>query len=186
MPFDACSRRPSYGIAIAHTVSEANPQRAFFVLPLELYLNVLDQLVASVDGLQPISYEPSHAITKALCNLALVSRSTSPVASRYLYTYCFCLNNYTNLSLLWRTSDLRLAKSPQVISHATEPIRDDHLFPEMSRFITSAFVSPLETERDSSAMPLIRLPRVIGLCKAIAQNPKRLALDLQPLNGCGS
>jgi hypothetical protein len=55
-------------------------QRAFAILPLELFLNVLDQLVGTRNGHQPIAYAPGDPVSQALRALTLVSRNIYLVA----------------------------------------------------------------------------------------------------------
>lgn len=165
---------------MVHPPTEACFQRAFSVLPLELFLNVLDQLVGTSNGLQPIAYGPSHASTKTLRNLTLVSRNVYHVASRYLYSYCLYLDSCTNYIRLRRTLGLNLGIHPQALKYG-EPGRNDQLFTDIPRHITSTFISPMKTEQDGSATPLVRLPQVIDLCRTIGHTLKRLALDLQPI-----
>jgi hypothetical protein len=166
-----------------HPSSEVGAQRAFSVLPIELFLNVLEQLIARVNGRRPIAYEPSNPITKALYSLALVSRDINPVATQYLYSYCCWLSNRTNTGLLCRTLGVGLASPAQVVSHATEPFHDGHIFSRTSRSITSAFICPEYmngTGRYGNSMPQIQLPQIIALCNTIGPNLKRLVIDLTP------
>jgi hypothetical protein len=160
-------------------------QRAFAVLPLELLLHVLDQLVGTCNRTQPIAYGPSHVITKTLRNFTLVSRNMYPVASRYLYSHCLYLSNCTNYTCLRRTLGLNLGSHPQSLSYG-ESGRNDQLFEEIPRYITSAFISPMKTEQDVMTTPLVRLFQVIDLCKVIGLTLKRLAIDLQPVYTSGS
>jgi hypothetical protein len=155
-------------------------QRAFSVLPLDLLLLVLDQLVGTCNCLQPIAYGPSHVVTQTLRNLTLVSRNIYPVASKYLYSYCLYLNNCTNYTRLRRTLGLNLGSHPQVLKYG-ESGRNDQLFADMPRYITSAFISPMKTKQDGDATPLVRLPQIIDLCRVIGLTLKRLAIDLQPV-----
>jgi hypothetical protein len=160
-------------------------QRAFAILPVELMLHVLDQLVGTCNRSQPIAYGPSNVITKTLRNLTRVSRNMYPVASRYLYSYCLYLNNCTNYARLRRTLGLNLGSHPQSLNYG-ESGRNDQLFEGMSRYITSAFVSPMKTKQDVMTTPLVRLFQVIDLCKVIGVTLKRLAIDLQPVYTSGS
>jgi hypothetical protein len=167
-------------MTMAPSRSKASPQRAFSVLPIELFLNVLDQLIARVNGLQPIAYDPSNPITKALYNLTLVSRDINLIASRYLYSHCVWLDNRTSFNLLCRTLGVGLASPAQVVSHATEPFHDDHVSARIPRSISSVFIWPYDVQGSGSSMPLIRLPWVIALCKTVGPSLKRLAIDFTP------
>ena len=160
-------------------------QTAFSIIPLELFLNVLDELVGTRDGLQPVAYESSNAITKTLRTLTLVSRDVYTIASKYLYSYCLYLDNCTNYTRLRRTLGLNLGYHPQALRYG-EPGRNDVLFADIPRYITSAFISPLRTDKDGDATPMVRLPQVIDLCKIIGLTLKRLALDLQPIYAVAS
>jgi hypothetical protein len=155
-------------------------ERAFASLPLEMFLNVLDQLVGTDNGLLPIAYSSSHIITKALRALTLVSRTSYIVASRYLYANCLYLDNSTNYARFRRTIGLDLGHHPQTIKYG-EAGRNDLLFREadIPRFITSLFISPMKTERCGHGM--VRLPQIIDLCKTIGRTLKKLAMDLQPV-----
>jgi hypothetical protein len=168
-----------------HAPTELCMQRAFSVLPLELLLHVLDQLIGSCNRLQLIAYEPSHIVTKTLRNLTLVSRSIYPVASRYLYSYCLYLNNCTNYARFRRTLGLNLGSHPQILKYG-ESGRNEELFAGIPRYITSAFISPMKTKQDGDTTPLVRLPQIIDLCKTIGLTLKRLALDLQPIYAVAS
>ncbi|KAF2132867.1 hypothetical protein P153DRAFT_364126, partial [Dothidotthia symphoricarpi CBS 119687] len=157
--------------------ADAGLQKAFSILPLELFLTVLDQLVGTRDGQQPIAYPPSHPVTKALRALTLVSHNISPIASRYLYTNCLYLSNSTSYARLRRTLGLNVGHPSQALKYGEAGLNDT-IFADMPRYITSAFISPLKSDRDGHT---IRLPHVINLFKTIGPMLKRLALDLQPV-----
>jgi len=165
--------------------SEGYRQRAFSVLPLELFLHVLDQLVGTRSGLQPIAYGPSDPATKTLRTLTLVSHNVYIIATRYLYSYCLYLDSCTNYTRLRRTLGLNLGYHPQALRYG-EAGRSDDLFAGMPRYITSAFISPMKSDKDGNATPMVRLPQVIDLCKTIGHTLKRLALDLQPIYASAS
>ncbi|KAF2831609.1 hypothetical protein CC86DRAFT_141392 [Ophiobolus disseminans] len=169
---------------MAHPSAARIPHR-FSILPVELFLHVLDQLVATHCSLQPIAYGPSNAITQTLRTLTLVSHDVYLIASRYLYLYCLYLNNCTNYTRLRRTLGLNLGYHPQALRF-DQASRNDELFAGMSRHISSAFISPLKSEQDCGATPMVRLPQVIDLCKTIGLTLKRLALDLQPIYASAS
>ena len=159
-------------------------QRGFSKLPLELFLNVLDQLVGTRDGRQPVAYEPSSIITKTLRALTLVSCNTYLIATRYLYSYCLYLDSCTTYARFRRTLGLNLGHHPQTLRYG-EAGRNDRLFAEAQvlRNITSIFISPVEVQRliEENYTPLVRLPQVIDLCSLIGPTLKRLALDLSPI-----
>ncbi|KAF2028080.1 hypothetical protein EK21DRAFT_114136 [Setomelanomma holmii] len=150
------------------------------MLPLELFLHVLDQLVGSRDGTLPVAHAPTSLIAKTLRSLTLVSRDIYPIASRYLYSHCLYLNNCTNYARLRRTLGFNLGYHPQALDSG-KPVRNDKLFADTPRYITSAFISPVKSDKDSNAIPLVRLPQLIDLCKTIGPTLKRLALDTQPV-----
>ncbi|KAF1842750.1 uncharacterized protein K460DRAFT_378060 [Cucurbitaria berberidis CBS 394.84] len=162
--------------------AEARLQGAFSTLPPELFFNVLDQLVGTRDGQQPVAYEPSNAITKALRALTLVSRNIYPIASRYLYSYCLCLDNCTNYARFCRTLGLNLGSHPQALKYG-QAGRNEKLFAnaETTRYITSTFISPINTTKDGIGSTMVRLPQVIDLCSVIGRALRRLILDLQTL-----
>ncbi|KAF1952780.1 hypothetical protein CC80DRAFT_495104 [Byssothecium circinans] len=155
-------------------------QRAFGVFPLELFLNVLDQLVGTSHGRPPIAYAPSDAVTRALRALTLVSRTSYLVASRYLYANCLYLNDCTNYARLRRTVGLDLGRHPQALQYG-EAGRNNDLFhrADIPRFITSLFMSPHRKNADTC--PMVRLPQIIDLGCKIAPTLKRLAIDMQPV-----
>ncbi|KAF2252858.1 hypothetical protein BU26DRAFT_515290 [Trematosphaeria pertusa] len=161
-------------------------QRAFSPLPLELFLQVLDQLVGTRDGRQQIAYAPSDPATNALRALALTSRSIYPLASRYLYAHCLYLQNCINYARFRRTLGLSLGYHPEALPYG-EAGRNEQLFCEadISRHITSLFVSPQKTEQCGNA-PMVRLPQIIDLFTSIGPTLKRLAIDLQPVYTPGS
>jgi hypothetical protein len=154
---------------------------AFSSLPIELFLNVLDQLVAARDGRLPVAYAPSDSITKALRALTLVSREIYPVASRYLYAHCLYLGTCTNYSRFRRTLGLHLGNHPQALKYG-QAGRNDRLFAEAEtlKYITSVFVSPHVTEVNNMP-PMVRLPQVIDLFNTIGPTLRRLVMDLQPI-----
>ena len=163
--------------------SELGSARPFSILPPELFLNILDQLVGSYNGQLPIAYAPSNPVTKVLRALTLVSRATYIVASRYLYSYCVHLHNCTSYARFRRTQGLTLRCGPASF-RVGEPGRNDELS-DQARFrrqITSMFVSPRHEDQDGQSTPMIRLPYVIDLFQSIGTTLKRLALDLQPLH----
>lgn len=167
--------------------TEARIQGAFSVLPPELFLNVLDQLVGTRDGLQPVAYEPSNAITKALRALTLVSRSIYPIASRYLYSHCLYIDNSTNYARFRRTLGLNLGYHPQALKYG-QAGRNEKLFvhADTPRYITSIFISPIKTARDGLGATMVRLPQIIDLCSTIGRTLRRLVLDLQTVYAPGS
>jgi hypothetical protein len=169
---------------MAHSLGACSKQ-AFSILPLELFLHVLDQLVGTSSGVQPVAYRSSDAITTTLRTLTLVSRSVYFIASRYLYSYCLYLDSCTSYTRLRRTLGLNLGYHPQTLKYG-EAGRNDELFATMPRYMTSAFISPLKSEKDGNATPMVRLPQVIDLFKTIGCTLKRLALDLQPIYASAS
>lgn len=156
--------------------------REFSVLPLELFYNILDQLVGTRDGQHPIAYEPSSVTTKTLRALTQVSRDIYPIASRYLYSNCLYLDNCTNYARFRRTLGLNLGYHPQALKYG-EAGRNDQLFTvaDAPRYITSIFISPMHSMKDGKAMPMVRLPQIIDLCNTIGRSLKRLALDFQTM-----
>jgi hypothetical protein len=174
---------------MAYITSKPRMRRAFSKLPLELFLNVLDQLVGTTDDRHPVAYEQSNAITKTLRALTLVSRNTYLIASRYLYSNCLYLDNCTSYARFRRTLGLDLGYHPQALQYG-EAGRNDELFSEAEilRHITSIFISPAEVQRitDGKTTPLVRLPKIIDLCSTIGPTLKRLALDFGPVHATPS
>ncbi|KAF1969888.1 hypothetical protein BU23DRAFT_557300 [Bimuria novae-zelandiae CBS 107.79] len=163
-----------------HAVSRTN---AFGSLPVELFLNCLDQLVGTRDGLLPIAYEPSHSVTKALRALTLVSKTVYILASRYLYTHCLYLNDVTRHMHFRRTLGLDLGLHPLALEYG-QAGRNEALFTEASlpSHISSLFISPARTDRcGRKGTPRVRLPQVIDLCLSIGATVKRLAIDFNPV-----
>jgi hypothetical protein len=159
-------------------------ERAFGKLPVELFLNVLDQLVGTHDGQQPVAYGSSNIITKTLRTLTLVSHSTYIIASRYLYSHCLYLDSCTSYARFRRTLGLSLGYHPQALDYGAAG-RNENLFAEAGvlRNISSIFISPTELRRpiEGNYTPLVRLPQIIDLCNLIAPSLRRLALDLSPI-----
>ncbi|KAL6703146.1 hypothetical protein ACN47E_010139 [Coniothyrium glycines] len=152
-------------------------------LPPELLYHVLDQLVSTNDGREPVAFEPSNDITKTLRALTIVSRSTYSIASKYLYSRCIYLHNLTNYARFRRTLELDLQYHPE----ALEPgqfARNDQLFAEANilQHISSLFVSPTRTNNDSKGATLVRLQQITDVCQTIGGNLKRLALDFHPVH----
>jgi hypothetical protein len=172
---------------MAQPIIETSTSRTIPTLPSELFLLVLDQLVGTRNGLQPIAFGPHHVVTQTLRSLTLVSRKFYHVASIYLYSYCLWLDNCTNYTRLRRTLCLNIGSHPQALRYG-EPRRNEGLFAtaNLPRYITSTFISPLQTTQDGAETPMIRLPQVIDLFKAIGPTLKRLALDLQTIYATAS
>lgn len=160
--------------------AEVRLQKIFSILPLELFLTVLDQLVGTRNGQQPIAYPPSHPVTKALRALTLVSRNIYPIASKYLYSNCLYLSDCTRYNRFRRTLGLDVGYHAQALKHGEAGLNVE-LFADIPRHITSAFVSPLKSHKDGYSTPLIRLSQVIDIFNTIGPTLKRLALDLQPI-----
>ncbi|KAF1996307.1 hypothetical protein P154DRAFT_525722 [Amniculicola lignicola CBS 123094] len=150
-------------------------------LPVELFLCVLDQLVGTRDGHQPVAYAPSDSITKTLRNLTLVSKNTYLLASQYLYTHCIYLDTCTNYSLFRRTLGFDLGYNPEALQYG-QASRHEELFTaaNIQPHITSLFMSPQKTDCCRATL-MIRLPQVIDLLTTIGFTLKRLVLDLQPV-----
>ncbi|KAF2257709.1 hypothetical protein CC78DRAFT_187640 [Lojkania enalia] len=161
-------------------------QDAFSSLPTELFLNILNQLVGTRDGCQPIAYAASDPITKTLRTLTLVSRGIYPVASQFLYGHCLYLDNCRNYSQFRRTLGLGLGHHPDALQYG-QAGRNEKLFAEakVTQHITSLFLSPQKTNQCGN-VPMIRLPQIIDLCNTIGSTLKRLAMDLQPIYASAS
>jgi hypothetical protein len=174
---------------MANMIAKPRMQGAFSELPLELFLDVLDQLVGTSDGQFPIAYEQSNGITRALRALTLVSRNTYLIASRYLYSNSLYLDSCTSYARFRRTLGLDLGNHPQALQYG-EAGRNDALFTEAGilRHITSMFISPAEVQRsiNDKITPLVRLPQIIDLCGAVGYTLKRLALDFGPIHATPS
>jgi hypothetical protein len=167
---------------MAHLPKEISTQQAISILPLELFLHVLDQLVGARDSLQPVAYRPSDTKSKTLRSLTLVSRSIHLIASRYLYAYCIHLNNHASYDLFRRTLGLDVLHRSQA-SRSTKLDHNNHLFAvrETPQYITSAFISPIGTRRASAIPPPVRVRQVIDLCNIIGLTLKRLVMNLLPM-----
>ena len=155
-------------------------------LPLEVILNVLDQLVGNYQERQPI-FDPLSPVTKTLRALTLTSHSVYPVASRYLYRHCLYLNNCVSYACLRRTLCIDLgANHPQSLAYG-QAGRQDELWNNANvlRYITAAFISPMKMfsaeSTHSQPTPMVRLPQIIDLCNLIGATLKRLVLDMQPV-----
>lgn len=155
-------------------------------LPIEIILNVLDQLVRGPYGEQPI-FDPSHPVTKTLRAFSLTSRSMYPVASRYLYRHCLYISDCVRYACFRRTLGLDLGYDhPQSLAYG-QNARLDSLWDkaEIHRHITSIFISPLGMSvvgtENNRYTPMARLPQIIELCSTIGVMLKRLILDTQPV-----
>ncbi|KAF2187184.1 hypothetical protein K469DRAFT_705744 [Zopfia rhizophila CBS 207.26] len=159
-------------------MQQPQAQATLSSLPTELFLHILDQLVGTRDGHNPVAYSQSDPITKSLRSLTLVSKGLYPTASQYLYTHCLYLDNCTSFSRFRRTLGFDLGYHSQALKYG-QPGRNEKLFSEavILKHITSLFISPLKTERDKN-VPMIRLPQVIDVCNTIGPTLRRLALDL--------
>ncbi|KAH6638126.1 hypothetical protein C7974DRAFT_390926 [Boeremia exigua] len=155
-------------------------------LPLEIILNVLDQLVGSSHEEHPI-FDPSSLITKTLRALSLTSRSMYTIASRYLYRHCLYLRDCMSYACFRRTMGLDLGGNhPQSLAYG-QAGRLDELWhtSKITQSIASVFISPMEmpNEEPGSARhtPMVRLPQILDLCNHIGPTLKRLMLDMQPV-----
>ncbi|KAF2731265.1 hypothetical protein EJ04DRAFT_514694 [Polyplosphaeria fusca] len=174
---------PNKGTSNRDISTPNSSQSPFCLLPLELFLHILDQLVSTRDGEQKIAFSPSNPITRTLRSLARTCRYTYPYATQYLYTYSLYLDSCRAFSRLRRTLGLELGYGhhPDALRYG-EAGRHEALFAvaQPPKYITSVFLSPQKTEKCGSA-PMIRLPQVIDLCNAIGRTLKHLAMDLQPI-----
>jgi hypothetical protein len=167
---------------MAHLPKEISKQQTLSILPLELFLHVLDQLVGARDSLQPVAHRPSDTKSKTLRSLTLVSRSIHLIASKYLYAYCIHLDNHASCNLFRRTLGLDVLHHSRA-SRFAKLGRNNHLFAirETPQYITSAFISPIGTQRDGDTASPIRIRQVIDLCNMIGLTLKRLVMNLQPM-----
>lgn len=161
--------------------SDARVPNAFGSLPVELFLNILDQLVGTRDGRLPVAYEPSHPATKALRALTLVSKTVYLCASRYLYANCLYLNDVSRHSYFRRTLGLDLGHHPLALEYG-QAGRNEELFNEadIPRHVVSLFISP-DRGHSCGMTPRVRLPHVIDLCLSVGSTLKRLAIDFNPV-----
>lgn len=164
-----------------HASKATRIQKTFGSLPVELFLNVLDQLVGSHDGRTPVAYEPSHPATKALRALTLVSRAVYLCASRYLYANCLYLDNVTRHTYFRRTLGFDLGNHPLALRYGQAGKNED-LFnaAEIQQHMVSLFISPARSD-SCGATPRVRLPQVIDLCLKVGPTLKRLAIDFDPV-----
>ncbi|KAF1931997.1 uncharacterized protein M421DRAFT_54370 [Didymella exigua CBS 183.55] len=165
---------------------ENSSKRLPSVLPPEVILNVLDQLVGSPYRQQPI-FDATSAVTKALRALTLTSRTMHAVASKYLYRRCLYLNDCVSYACLRRTLGIDLGSNhPQSLAYG-QAGRNERLWrdAEVTRHIQSAFISPMKTfsegSKNAQETPMVRLPQVIDLCSSIGTTLKRLVLDMVPV-----
>ncbi|CAI6331461.1 unnamed protein product [Periconia digitata] len=158
-------------------------------LPPELFLLVLDQLVSTFDGIEPIAYAPSSATTRALRALTLVSRISYLLASPYLYRSCIYLDTCTNFTRFRRTMCLPVSiHHPQSLAYGEAGL-NRFLFQaaDIPKRITSVFISPTKADScKARGTPLVSLPEIIDLGRAIGSNLTRLALDMQPIANSNS
>lgn len=152
----------------------------FSKLPVELFFSILDELVSTSDGRQPIAYAPSNVITKALRALTLVSRFAYLAASRYLYSRCLFIHNRTSYVRLQRTLGTDF-ENHSLAPSTRQRSRYERLFQQAAcipRYTTSMYFSPTGGSKDEKNL-MVRLPEIIDLCKCIGANMRRLALDFQ-------
>lgn len=156
------------------------------ILPSEVILNVLDQLVATPLGHRPI-FDTTSPVTKTLRSLTLTSRKMHAVASRYLYCHCLYLNDCIGYSYFRRTLRFELGSThPQSLTYG-QAGRNDKLWSDanVERWIQSAFISPVKTfsvhSKYTRDTPVVRLPQIIDLCNAIGATLKKLVLDMLPV-----
>lgn len=156
------------------------------ILPPEVILNVLDQLVGTPYGRQPI-FDAASPITKTLRALTLTSRTMYAVASKYLYSHCLYLNDCVSYACLRRTLGIDLGSNhPQSLAYG-QAGRNDELWHDAKvlRQIQSAFISPMKTfsedTKNTRETPMVRLPQIIDLCTIIGATLKRLILDMLPV-----
>lgn len=158
---------------------------SYLGLPLDLFLNVLDQLVGFPGG-RHVIFDPSNHVTRTLRALTLTSRAIYIVASRYLYRHCLYLGDCVSYACLRRTLGFPLGSHPQSLASG-QAGRNDELWDDakLPQYITSVFISPMEPKNANSSKarstPTVRLPHIIDLFSIIGRTLKRLVLDAQPL-----
>ncbi|KAF2109370.1 hypothetical protein BDV96DRAFT_604711 [Lophiotrema nucula] len=169
-----------------HMHAQMQIQQAFPPLPNELFLQVLDTIANNFghDGgyNQRIAIPPSDLVTKTLRALTLTSRTIYLLASEYLYSRCLYLDNCRSYSRFRRTFGLHLGNHPDALEYG-QAGRNEALFAQaqISRHITSLFLSPHKSEKCGRNTPMIRLAQIIDLCNVVAPTLKKLALDMQPV-----
>lgn len=155
-------------------------------LPPEVILNVLDQLVGTPFGEQPI-FDAASPVTRTLRSLTFTSRKMHAVASRYLYRHCLYLDDYIRYSCFRRTLGIELGSNYLQSLAYGQAWRNEELWhnANVSRHIQLAFISPMRTFDEKAKYtretPLVRLPQVIDLCNAIGTTLKKLVLNMLPV-----
>ncbi|OCL10662.1 hypothetical protein AOQ84DRAFT_438211 [Glonium stellatum] len=71
--------------------------------PLEIFLQILDEVVKSASGVVPVAYPPSNSVVRTFKSLMLVCKSLSATAAQYLYSHCLYINSESRLHKLLRT-----------------------------------------------------------------------------------
>ena len=71
--------------------------------PLEIFLQIFDEIVKLPSGVIPVAYPPSSVVTRTLKSLMLVSKLLSLTAAQYLYSHCLLIQSESRLHKLLRT-----------------------------------------------------------------------------------
>ena len=71
--------------------------------PLEIFLQIFDEIVKLPSGVIPVAYPPSSVVTRTLKSLMLVSKLLSLTAAQYLYSHCLLIQSESQLHKLLRT-----------------------------------------------------------------------------------
>lgn len=164
--------------------TEHQSSMSYLGLPLDLFLNVLDQLVGFPDGRHTI-FDPSSHVTRTLRALTLTSRTTYIFASRYLYRHCLYLGDCVSYTCIRRTLGISLGTHPQSLASG-QAGRNDELWHDAKapRYIASVFISPTEPKSTNPSKAqstyMVRLPHIIDLFSIIGGTLKRLILDMRP------
>ncbi|KAF2009895.1 hypothetical protein BU24DRAFT_427930 [Aaosphaeria arxii CBS 175.79] len=153
----------------------------FSVLPTELFLSVLDELIRTRSGKHPVAFPPSDQVTKTLRALTLTSKDIYPIASEYLYTHCVWLGNNKTLELFARTLGIDLpASSTGRLCYGS--LGHSSFFRETKVFshITSMYLSPFRPHLKNIGVRISHFSTIVDLLRAVSSTIKTLYIDFQP------
>ncbi|KAI8824586.1 uncharacterized protein EV422DRAFT_326495 [Fimicolochytrium jonesii] len=144
-------------------------------LPLELILRVVEVLseVTPDTGAQhpPVALQRAHPITKTLLNLATVSRSVNPTATRLLYAKCLYIDTRSRLESLLNALD---AADPAVVQHGQKSSEGVGWVNIDKRRLLSLYLSPFKENIDDGPT----MSKLVSLFRHIGPLLKRLVIDM--------
>ena len=151
-------------------------------LPPELLLHIVDCLIPANP---PVAFPASHAVTRTLLALCLVSKAVHSAAIRHLFAHCLYIDAPNRLKLLLANHHMKRAfgSHPAHFSQADKDCSGLNLETcQKSRptgFIKSLFLAPLPYNAlHSPEITFSILSSILDLCKKLGPHLTRLVIDI--------